>query len=115
MSALLEEPHTRGDLRMIGAAIKKGFDIPDAVLETLSKVMANIVVSGSTREKISAARVLVAMQNSNQPQIQQHLHAHADSYTTAQPLQAADGPITIDERKRRCQERIDRLDKLGRI
>lgn len=119
-SEIIDPPHTRANLKLLETSIRKEFPISEQILAALPNVMMSLVASdkATKREKISAARVIVAMQNSNQPVVQAHIHKHVQeiSLDHQPPLEpAADGPITIDERKRRCQERIDRLDKLGRI
>jgi len=65
-TTLLTDPaHTRGDLRQMESAIRKGWALSDNVLENLPKVLVEVVARGSMREKIAAARVLVAMKESN--------------------------------------------------
>jgi hypothetical protein len=65
-TTLLTDPaHTRGDLRQMESAIRKGWALSDKLLENLPKVLVEVVAKGSMREKIAAARVLVAMKESN--------------------------------------------------
>jgi hypothetical protein len=65
-TTLLTDPaHTRGDLRQMESAIRKGWALSDKLLENLPKVLVDVVAKGSMREKIAAARVLVAMKESN--------------------------------------------------
>jgi len=73
---LIEPGHTRRNLRDLETKLRKGFAISDAMLQAAPLVMAGLLRNGSNREKIAAARVMVAMHNSNNPQVQAHLHQH---------------------------------------
>lgn len=107
MTELLTNPQNRrSDIRMIGMAIRQGWKIPEAIMDQLPKVLANLVVkSEDDRTKIGAARVLVAMHGQNQNEepvtkFVEHHHAHEL------------GPVTgesIDERRIRLHQQLDRL------
>jgi hypothetical protein len=72
MTELLTDPaHTRRDVRMIESAIRKGFEIPEAIYQSLAKHMSMIVAKGTNREKTAAARVLLAMAEFNDKPNQQ--------------------------------------------
>jgi hypothetical protein len=64
-SALLTEPLSRSDMQVIGQAVRKGWNIPDSILQRLPQALAKIVVEGKPRDKIGAARVLMQMHDSN--------------------------------------------------
>ena len=65
---LLTDPkHTRGDLRQVETAIRKGWQIPDQLFEKAAIVAQTILVKGSNREKVAALRVLLAMNEQNNP------------------------------------------------
>ena len=117
---IIDPPHTRANLKQLETAIVKGFDIPDVILEQSASRMAIIMKEGTNREKIAAARVIVAMQNSNQPRMEAHLHQHYQAVAeTAQPepeIATHHEPEVVDvERQRqRNAARLDRLKRLGR-
>ena len=67
MADLIDPHHTRRDLRQVETAIKKGWKIPDQIFEQAAIVIGKILASGADREKIAAARVLVAMNAQNNP------------------------------------------------
>jgi hypothetical protein len=67
-TTLLTDPkHTRGDLRQVETAIRKGWQIPDQLFEKAAIVAQTILVKGSNREKVAALRVLLAMNEQNNP------------------------------------------------
>jgi len=97
---ILEPGHTRRNLKTLETAISRGFEIPENVLKTAPKVMGHIIATGSTREKIAAGRVLVAMVRASQPTTHLHAHAHAQ-----------DAPIvlegeTFEQRRERLRRRL---------
>lgn len=68
----------RSDAAMIERAIQRGWLIPDVLYEKLAATIGNIVKTGSTKEKLAAARVLIAMSSANdRQQVQLHQHVHA--------------------------------------
>ena len=72
---LLTDPgHTREDLRIVETAIRKGWLIPDQLLEALPKVAGAMALKGKPRDQIAAMKVLLAMKEQNdkpEPQKQQ--------------------------------------------
>lgn len=64
-SDLIDPHHTRRDLRRLESAVQRGWVIPETLYENLARHLAQIVARGRDREKIAAARVLVAMNDSN--------------------------------------------------
>jgi hypothetical protein len=101
---LLTDPkHTRGDLRQMESAIRKGWQIPDALFERAGIVIGQILSKGTNREKVAAARVLIAMneQNNPTPVVVAHQHLHV----------AAQAPVEsdIDQKRRELAGRIARL------
>ena len=100
---LTDSRHTRSDLRMIETAIRKGWKIPDELLETLPTTAAEIATRGKPRDQIAAMSLLVKMKEQNdkaEPQPTQkveHSHKHLHEL----------GPVTADnllEHKRRLLE-----------
>ena len=81
MSELLTDPtHTRGDLRQIETAVRKGWKIPEVVFEKAGIVIAKILHEGSPREKLAAVKCLLAMNEQNtppQPVLVAHRHIHS--------------------------------------
>lgn len=70
---------SRSDVRRIEQALRKNWQIPEAVYVGLPQKMARIVVEGSPREQVAAARVLIAMQAQNdaaQTKTVAHAHVH---------------------------------------
>lgn len=91
MTELLTDPgHTRSDLRQIESAIRKGWVIPDMVLDALPKTMAVIALKGKPRDQVAAAKVLLAMKGQNdeyeQPRQIEHHHTHDIGPVTADNL-----------------------------
>ena len=103
---LTDAHHRRSDLRMIGMAIRRGWKIPETIMEQLPEVLANLATkSEDDRTRIGAARVLVAMhgQNQNEEPVTkyvEHHHAHELGPVTGE---------TIDERRARLHQQLDRL------
>ena len=107
MTTLLTDPNKRrSDIRMLGMAIRKKWEIPEAIMDQLPKVLANLVVKAEDdRTRIGAARVLVAMHGQNQSEepvtkFIEHHHAHEL------------GPVTgesLEERRARLHKQLDRL------
>jgi hypothetical protein len=105
---LLTNPgHSREDLRIVETAIRKGWEIPEQLLEALPKVAGAMALKGKPRDQIAAMKVLLAMKEQNEsaepvPQQVEHHHTHEL------------GPITADnfaESKRQLAERIARLSR----
>ncbi len=64
--------------------------IPDVLYEQLANQLGKIIKDGSNREKTAAARVLVAMHESNQkeqPRHVEHEHTHTLVRTTAENIE----------------------------
>ena len=98
---LTDSRHTRSDLRMIETAIRKGWKIPDDLLETLPTTAAEIAAKGKPRDQIAAMSLLVKMKEQNdkaEPQATKQVeHHHVHEL----------GPVTADnllEHKRRLLE-----------
>ena len=68
--ALEVDQRTAGkDLRLLGAAVRRGWVIPDTMLEQLPKVMLGIAYRGEDeRARVNAAKVIVEMYKANDPQ-----------------------------------------------
>jgi hypothetical protein len=101
---LLTDPkHTRGDLRQVETAIRKGWQIPDQLFEKAAIVAQTILVKGSNREKVAALRVLLAMneQNNPTPVLVANQHLHMTGGTNPESA--------IDQKRRELSDRIARL------
>jgi hypothetical protein len=98
---LTDVKRARGDLRMLQSAIRKGWAIPDHVYEKAGVVIAQILAKGSNREKVAAARVLIAMneQNNPSPVLVAHQHIH----------QVATEETALEQKRRELSGRIARL------
>lgn len=75
---LLTNPgHTREDLRMVETAIRKGWQIPEQLLDALPKVAGAIALKGKPRDQIAAMKVLLAMKEQNEKSDPvEHRHVH---------------------------------------
>lgn len=63
---LLTDPgHLRSDLQMIESAVRKGWVIPDMLLDALPKTIGVIALKGNPRDQVAAAKVLLAMREQN--------------------------------------------------
>ncbi|MFK7821626.1 MAG: hypothetical protein AB8G99_23135 [Planctomycetaceae bacterium] len=100
MTTLFTNPkHIRGDLRTVEQGLKRGWEIPDHILESLPLKLAAIIDgTSSTREKIAASRVLVQMQKSSSV-------TEPDSQATV----ASSTPLTLEQRKIELLKRLDRI------
>lgn len=103
---LTDAKHSRSDLRLIETAIRKGWQIPDQLLEALPKTAAVIALKGKPREQIAAMSLLVKMKEQNekadpQPQQVQHTHVHEL------------GPVTADNIEQHRQLRLERIARLS--
>lgn len=66
MSELLEPGHERGDIKLIETAIKRKWNIPAKVLESLPGLVASIAIkTEDDRIKLGAAKVLIQMHGQN--------------------------------------------------
>jgi len=107
----------RTELRDLETGIRKGWAIPPETLAAVPEKMLNIVQHGNHREATAAARVLVAMAQHNAapgPSSALHLHQHQ----TAEPLGFKidpDEPFNLEARKAELRQRIERLQRLGRL
>ena len=64
------DPRTPGrDLRLLGAAVRKGWVIPDGAMAAIPNEMVRLAVDREIdpRARVGAARVLVAMHGQNEP------------------------------------------------
>lgn len=96
MSELIADGHERRDLRTIGAAIRKQWLIPESLFTELGERLEKIITYGEPREQIQAARVLIAMHESNerkQPKIVEHAHTHSIIPVTAENLEQSRSEI----------------------
>lgn len=103
---LTDTGHTRSDLRMVEASIRKGWQIPDQLLEALPKVAGAMALKGKPRDQIAAMKVLLAMKDQNdksQPSPQQIEHHHTHEL----------GPVTAENFERSKQRLAERIARLG--
>ena len=65
---ILTDPHhAKADARLVAMAIKRGWKIPDTILDTLPTILGGMVAKAEDdRVKVGAARVIVAMHGQNQ-------------------------------------------------
>jgi hypothetical protein len=84
MSELIEPGHERADMRMIGMAINRGWNIPDVLLEKLPLVAGKIATDpeSTKREKVQAMELLRKFKADNDAleakhHEHQHQHVHA--------------------------------------
>ncbi len=102
---LLTDPtHTRGDLRQIETAIRKGWAIPEQVFEKAGLVISQILTKGSNREKVAAMKCLLAMNEQNtppQPVLVAHQHIHQVASNTTES--------DVERKRRELSGRIARL------
>jgi hypothetical protein len=81
-SELLSGQLSRSDMRLVGQAIRHGWNIPPELMDKLPEAMARVVVEGKPRDKIGAAKVLVQMHAMNAadkpkpPSVVAHAHVH---------------------------------------
>ena len=64
-----DDHHTRADLALVGRAVRQRWGVPDSVRKELPEAMRSIVLNDdpeNTRERVAAAKVLVAMEAQNQ-------------------------------------------------
>lgn len=93
MTELLTDPrHFRSDLRQIETSIRKGWVIPDQLLEALPKVAGKIALNGKPRDQTAAMKVLLAMKEQNDkakpiPQQIEHRHTHEIGPVTAETIE----------------------------
>ena len=66
MAELIDPNHVRRDLREVESAIRKGFEIPDVIYQRTAHVVGKLLNEGKAREKLAAARVLIAMAEFNE-------------------------------------------------
>lgn len=62
---LTNQSHSREDLRMVESAIRKGWVIPEQLLESLPKIAGLMALKGKPRDQIAAMKVLLAMKEQN--------------------------------------------------
>lgn len=62
---LTDTGHSRSDLAMLETAIRKGWDIPEQLLDALPKVAGSLALKGRPRDQIAAMKVLLAMKEQN--------------------------------------------------
>lgn len=100
--------HARGDLRTLERGIRKGWDIPEAVFQKAAVIIANVLQHGTNREKIAAARALVAMNEQNNPDPVIIAHQHQHLHQHVQPAVALQ-EIDLERKRSELSGRIARL------
>jgi len=67
---LLTDPsHSRADLAMVETAIRKGWQIPEQLLEALPRVAGAMALKGKPRDQIRAIEVILRMKEQNEKSI----------------------------------------------
>jgi hypothetical protein len=110
-SELLSGQLSRSDMRLVGQAIRHGWNIPPELMDKLPEAMARVVVEGKPRDKIGAAKVLVQMHAMNAadkpkpPSVVAHAHVHRVENSES----PADVSSTTSNRRAALAARIARL------
>ena len=93
-SLLSDRASSVKDIRLIGSAIRNGWDIPDETRQALPKVLSDMALDAmeDPKARIAAARVLVAMHGQNQRDSSigtgvTHRHVHELGQITADNLE----------------------------
>ena len=82
MTELLTDPgHIRQDLAEIERSLRRGFEIPDVLYQRTAHVVGKLLNEGKAREKLAAARVVIALAEFNRslepvPSQVEHEHHH---------------------------------------
>lgn len=106
MGDLIDPQHQSRDIRLIASAIRKGWNIPPDIMESLPATIAELMETGDDRTKIAAAKVLLAMHGQNQrdkPAVKRVRHLH--QLGTLPPVNGAN----LEERKAFLASRIIEL------
>ncbi|MBL8815246.1 MAG: hypothetical protein JNL58_04390 [Planctomyces sp.] len=96
---------TSAELKTIEQAIRKKWDIPEGVYKALPATLVNILLSGSNREKIAAARVIAAIREQDEdsePKLSLVAHKHSHEII-------ARSTDDIESKRQELSERIARL------
>lgn len=62
---LIDDHHARSDMKTLERAVKNGWKIPEQLLDIAPKAMGKLLIQGTPREQLGAAKVLVAMKAAN--------------------------------------------------
>ena len=102
----LPEVLAPSDIKRLEQAFRNQWEMPETIWRAVPQIMAKIIGTGTPRERVAAARVLVAMQSQNNPpQPKMSFVAHQHKHEAPQPVNASN----MDERRRQLRSRIDRL------
>ena len=103
MSELVDPSHIGRDAKLIGRAIKAGWPIRQEIVDSLPDLMHSIAEDGeeSVRDRVAAAKVLVAMKAANDKQARPKQRGRPTQQTTVVMM---DG--NIDDAKRELLSRI---------
>lgn len=66
MSELIDEHHSRRDIRQYATAVRRGWVLPEKVHTFVPAMMLQIVAKGKQRDAIAAAKVLALMHQQNE-------------------------------------------------
>jgi hypothetical protein len=94
MTELLSDPsHTRQDLAEIERSLRRGFEIPDVLYQRTAHVVGKLLNEGKAREKLAAARVVIALAEFNRslqplPAQVEHHHTHDIGPVTESNIEA---------------------------
>lgn len=94
MTELLTDPgHIRQDLAEIERSLRRGFDIPDVLYQRTAHVIGKLLNEGKAREKLAAARVVIALAEFNRslepvPSQVEHHHTHDIGPVTESNIEA---------------------------
>lgn len=108
MAEIIDPNHQSRDVRLVASAIRRGWNIPQAIMDALPAKMAEIVeTSDDERSQVAAAKVLVAMHAQNQkdkPVTRKVRHLHQLGPAV---------PVTEDNLEQRRAFLLSRLTELG--
>ena len=114
-SELLSGQLSRSDMRMVGQAIRHGWNIPPELMDKLPEALGKIVMGGKPRDIVGAGRVLVAMHKANQADVPKpgpvvtHAHAHAHVHRVENSESPANDSSSTSNRRAALAARIARL------
>jgi hypothetical protein len=105
MTELLTDPgHIRQDLKQIEQSLRRGFEIPDVLYQRTAYVVGKLLNEGKAREKLAAARVVIALAEFNrslEPVTSQVEHEHRHTHDI--------GPVTESNIEAQRAKRLARL------
>ena len=97
---------TRSDLRLLEQAIRNRWEIPESIYAAVPATLANILLKGTNREKLAAAKVFAEIvKQNNEPDTKIGLVAHKHTHEVI--------TASAEDIERKRQELIARAARLG--